>query len=37
MITSIKAAPGGQPAGPSDLSEFRQSLLALPHALEIDF
>jgi len=37
MITSIKGALGCQPAGPSDLSEFRQFLLAVPHALEIDF
>jgi len=37
VITSIRGAPGGHPAGMSDLSKFKQSLLALPHALEIDF
>ena len=37
MITSIKSAAVGQAVGISDPSEFKQRLLALPYALEVNF
>jgi prevent-host-death family protein len=37
VITSIKSDVGGQAVGISDPSEFKQSLLALPYALEVEF
>jgi prevent-host-death family protein len=37
VITSIKSAAVGQAVGISDPSEFKQRLLALPYALEVNF
>jgi antitoxin (DNA-binding transcriptional repressor) of toxin-antitoxin stability system len=37
IITSIRRGAGDQAVGISDPSEFKQSVLALPYALEVDF
>jgi prevent-host-death family protein len=37
VITSIKSDADGQAVGISDPSEFKQCLLAVPFALELDF
>jgi len=37
MITSIKSDAVGQAVGISDPSEFKQRLLALPYALDVNF
>jgi prevent-host-death family protein len=37
VITSIKSGAVGQVVGISDPSEFKQRLLALPYALEVNF
>jgi prevent-host-death family protein len=37
VITSIKSDAAGQAVGISDPSEFKQRLLALPYALEVNF
>jgi hypothetical protein len=37
VITSIKSDAVGQAVGISDPSEFKQRLLALPYALEVNF
>jgi antitoxin (DNA-binding transcriptional repressor) of toxin-antitoxin stability system len=37
MIASIDRSTANQTTGVSDLTGFRRSLLAVPHAIEIDF